>query len=108
MVDRDRMGQVEIGGVNDAVDSKATMHAGLDLLCMTVCCSGDEPAAGAVALLATKLSDAEIVTLCVAQVLTGIRSDRCFLKAARRQLTHLFALLPSHDLRTVAINSQIK
>ena len=32
------------------------------------------------------LTDAQIVTLCVAQVLMGIPSDRRFLRAARRQL----------------------
>jgi hypothetical protein len=44
-----------------------------------------------------KLSDAEIVTLCVAQVLMGIPSDRRFLRAAKRQLGHLFPHLPSQD-----------
>jgi hypothetical protein len=44
-----------------------------------------------------RLSDAEIVTLCVAQVLMGIPSDRRFLRAARRQLGHLFPVLPSQD-----------
>jgi len=37
------------------------------------------------------------VTLCVAQVLMGIPSDRRFLRAARRQLGHLFPQLPSQD-----------
>jgi Transposase DDE domain len=37
------------------------------------------------------------VTLCVAQVLMGIPSDRRFLRAARRQLGHLFPYLPSQD-----------
>jgi hypothetical protein len=44
-----------------------------------------------------KLSDAEIVALCVGQVLMGIPSDRRFLRAARRQLGHLFPQLPSQD-----------
>jgi hypothetical protein len=43
------------------------------------------------------LTDAQIVTLCVAQVLMGIPSDRRFLRAARRQLGHLFPQLPSQD-----------
>jgi hypothetical protein len=38
-----------------------------------------------------------LVTLCVAQVLMGIPSDRRFLRAARRQLGHLFPYLPSQD-----------
>jgi cytochrome P450 len=37
------------------------------------------------------------VTLCVAQVLMGIPSDRRFLRAARRQLGHLFPYLPRQD-----------
>src|SRR5262245_12129718 len=73
------------------------MHADLDLLCITVYCTADdllpEPAVNA----RRKLTDAEIVTLCVAQVLMGIPSDRRFLRAARRQLAHLFPLLPSQD-----------
>ena len=73
------------------------MHADLDLLCITVYCTADD-------LLPTRrgngrrrLTDAEIVTLCVAQVLMGIPSDRRFLRAARRQLGHLFPRLPSQD-----------
>src|SRR5215213_1830061 len=97
VVDRDRVGQVEVGGVNSAVDLEATMHADLDLLCITVYCTADdllpEPSRNA----RRKLTDAEIVTLCVAQVLIGIPSDRRFLRAARRQLSHLFPLLPSQD-----------
>src|SRR3982751_3165248 len=52
------------------------MHADLDLLCVTVYCTADdllpEPARNA----RRKLTDAEMVTLCVAQVLMGIPSDR--------------------------------
>src|SRR4051812_23034244 len=95
--DRDREGQVEVGGVNSAVDLEATMHADLDLLCVTVYCTADdllpEPSPNA----RRKLTDAEIVTLCVAQVLMGIPSDRRFLRAARRQLGHLFPQLPRQD-----------
>lgn len=73
------------------------MHADLDLLCVSVYCRADDllPARGGNAR--RKLTDAEIVTLCVAQVLMGIPSDRRFLRAARRQLGHLFPLLPSQD-----------
>jgi len=70
------------------------MHADLDLLCISVYCRADDllpewPRNGR-----RRLSDAEIVTLCVAQVLMGIPSDRRFLRAARRQLGHLFPRLP--------------
>ena len=73
------------------------MRADLDLLCISVYCTADN-------LLPVRsgngrrgLSDAEIVTLCVAQLLIGIPSDRRFLRAARRQLGHLFPLLPTQD-----------
>src|SRR3954447_12829412 len=73
------------------------MHADLDLLCVTVYCTADdllpEPSRNA----RRRLSDAEIVTLCVAQVLMGLPSDRRFLRAARRQLAHLLPLLPTQD-----------
>ena len=73
------------------------MRADLDLLCVSVYCTADDllPQRGGNAR--RKLTDAEIVTLCVAQVLMGIPSDRRFLRAARRQLAHLFPCLPSQD-----------
>jgi Transposase DDE domain len=73
------------------------MDADLDLLLISVYCTADDllPQAGRNAR--RKLSDAEVVTLCVAQVLMGQPSDRRFLKAARRQLGHLFPYLPSQD-----------
>ena len=43
------------------------------------------------------LTDAEVVTLCVGQVLMGIPSDRRFLRAAKRALSHLFPYLPTQD-----------
>src|SRR5690349_761943 len=73
------------------------MHADLDLLCITVYCTADDLLPRRPGNGRRKLSDAEIVTLCVAQVLMGIPSDRRFLRAARRQLGHLFPLLPSQD-----------
>ena len=40
------------------------------------------------------LSDAEVVTLCVAQAIMGIPSDPRFLRVAGKQLAHLFPRLP--------------
>lgn len=40
------------------------------------------------------VTDAEVVTLCVAQAIMGQPCDRRFLAAARRQLGHLFPRLP--------------
>jgi hypothetical protein len=73
------------------------MHADLDLLCITVYCTADDLLPERRQNARRKLTDAEIVTLCVAQVLMGIPSDRRFLRAARRQLGHLFPWLPSQD-----------
>src|SRR4051794_41807762 len=73
------------------------MDADLDLLCISVYCTADDLLPERPRNARRKLSDAEIVTLCVAQVLMGIPSDRRFLRAARRQLGHLFPSLPSQD-----------
>ena len=73
------------------------MHADLDLLCISVYCTADDLLPERPRNARRRLSDAEIVTLCVAQVLMGIPSDRRFLRAARRQLGHLFPVLPSQD-----------
>jgi Transposase DDE domain len=73
------------------------MHADLDLLCISVYCTADDLLPQRPRNARRRLSDAEVVTLCVAQVLMGIPSDRRFLRAARRQLGHLFPYLPSQD-----------
>ena len=73
------------------------MDADLDLLCISVYCTSDDLLPERPGNARRRLSDAEIVTLCVAQVLMGIPSDRRFLRAARRQLAHLFPYLPSQD-----------
>ena len=71
------------------------MLADLDLLLIAVFCTADdllpEPAKNARRIL----TDAEVVTLCVAQAIMGITSDARFLKGARKQLAHLFPLLPN-------------
>lgn len=73
------------------------MHADLDLLLITVYCTADDLLPEPRRNGRRKLNDAEIVTLSVAQVLMGVPSDRRFLRAARRQLGHLFPQLPSQD-----------
>jgi hypothetical protein len=71
------------------------MHADLDTLCTVIYCTADdllpEPRANA----RRGISDAELVTLCVAQAIMGIPSDRRFLAVARKRLVHLFPVLPS-------------
>ena len=73
------------------------MHADLDLLCVSVYCTADDLLPARRGNGRRRLTDAQIVTLCVAQVLMGIPSDRRFLRAARRQLGHLFPVLPTQD-----------
>ena len=73
------------------------MHADLDLLCISVYCTADDLLPERPRNARRRLTDAEIVTLSVAQVLMGIPSDRRFLRAVRRQLAHLFPYLPSQD-----------
>jgi hypothetical protein len=70
------------------------MLADLDLLLIAVFCAADD-------LLPTKpgnarriVTDAEVVTLCVAQSMMGIASDARFIAAAHKQLGHLFPQLP--------------
>jgi DDE family transposase len=73
------------------------MDADLDLLCISVYCTADDLLPSRPCNGRRKLTDAQVVTLCVAQVLMGIPSDRRFLRAARRQLGHLFPYLPGQD-----------
>jgi hypothetical protein len=73
------------------------MDADLDLLLISVYCTADDLLPARPANARRKLTDGEVVALCVAQVLMGIPSDRRFLRAARRQLGHLFPVLPSQD-----------
>ena len=71
------------------------MLADLDLLLIAVFCTADDllphPARNAKRILA----DAEVVTLCVAQAMMAISSDARFLKRARKELAHLFPVLPN-------------
>jgi len=70
------------------------MLADLDLLLIAVFCTADdllpEPAKNARRIL----TDAEVVTLAVAQAIMGISSDARFVRVARKRLVHLFPLLP--------------
>ncbi len=73
------------------------MLADLDLLLIAVFCTADdllpEPAKNA----RLSLTDAEVVTLAVAQAIMGIPSDARFIKAARKRLAHLFPKLPNRS-----------
>jgi hypothetical protein len=73
------------------------MLADLDLLLIAVFCAADD-------LLPKKpenarriVTDAEVVTLCVAQSMMGVASDARFIAAARKRLGHLFPQFPDRE-----------
>ncbi len=73
------------------------MDADLDLLCTAVYCTADDLLPERPANARRIVTDAEVVTLCVAQAIMGIPSDRRFLKVARKRLRHLFPEIPSQS-----------
>jgi hypothetical protein len=73
------------------------MLADLDLLLTAVFCAADDLLPRRARNARRRITDAEVVTLCVAQAVLGISSDRQFLRTARRQLAGLFPLLPRQD-----------
>jgi hypothetical protein len=71
------------------------MHADLDTLCTVVYCTADDLLPERTGNARRRVTDAEVVTLCVAQAIMGIPSDRRFLAVARKRLAHLFPQLPA-------------
>src|SRR5580693_976978 len=71
------------------------MDADLDTLCTVVYCTADDLLPEKPGNARRRVTDAEVVTLCVAQAIMGIPSDRRFLKVARKRLGHLFPELPA-------------
>lgn len=70
------------------------MHADLDTLCTAVYCTADDLLPEKPGNARRRITDAEVATLCVAQAIMGIPSDRRFLAVARRRLGNLFPELP--------------
>lgn len=70
------------------------MDADLDLLLIAVYCTADDFLPVRPGNARRRISDAEVITLCIAQAMMGMPSDARFLRAARRQLGHLFPRLP--------------
>jgi Transposase DDE domain len=70
------------------------MLADLDLLLIAVFCAADDLLPKARNNAKRIVTDAEVITLCVAQAIMGITSDPRFLAVARKRLTHLFPTLP--------------
>lgn len=71
------------------------MDADLDLLLTTVFCTADDLLPEKAENARRRVTDAEVVTLCVAQAVMGLPSDRRFLAVARKRLGHLFPELPN-------------
>src|SRR3954452_11135259 len=61
------------------------MHADLDTLCTTVYCTADDLLPARPGNARRRVTDAEVATLCVAQTIMGIPSDRRFLAVARKR-----------------------
>ena len=70
------------------------MDADLDLLLTTVFVTADDLLPERQNNAARRVTDAEVLTLCVAQAIMGIPSDRRFLAVAGKHLGHLFPRLP--------------
>ena len=70
------------------------MDADLDLLLTTVFVTADDLLPERAKNAARRVTDAEVVTLCIAQAIMGIPSDRRFLAVANKRLAHLFPQLP--------------
>jgi hypothetical protein len=71
------------------------MLADLDLLLTAVFATADDLLPHRAKNARRSVTDAEVVTLAVAQAVMNITSDREFLAVARRQLSHLFPKLPA-------------
>ncbi len=70
------------------------MDADLDLLLIAVFCAADDLLPRRAKNAKRSVTDAEVVTLCVAQAIMGIPSDERFLAVAAKRLSHLFPRLP--------------
>jgi hypothetical protein len=70
------------------------MLADLDLLLIAVFCTADDLLPDRAGNGRRRITDAEVVTLCVAQAIMGIASDQRFLAVAAKRLAHLFPQLP--------------
>jgi hypothetical protein len=81
------------------------MLADLDLLLTAVFCTADDLLPESQKNARRSLTDAEVATLCVAQAMMGISSDREFLAVARRRLGGLFPSCPASPASTSAANA---
>jgi hypothetical protein len=87
------------------------MLADLDLLLTIVYCMTDDFLPRPIENAQRTVTDAEIITLAIAQAMMGIPSDYRFIAVADRRLRHLFPVLPSRDAfhkRRIRLSAQIE
>ena len=87
------------------------MLADLDLLLLVVYCIADDFLPKRAGNARRRVTDAEIVTLCVAQAIMGIPSDPRFIAVAGRRLRHLFPTIPTRDAfhkRRIRLSGQME
>src|SRR3954447_14043207 len=91
--------QIEVGGAlcRPSTLGRATMDADLDLLLIAVYCTVDDLLPVRAANARRRITDQEVITLCIAQALLDCRSDEQFLAVARRRLVHLFPRIPERS-----------
>jgi len=73
------------------------VDADLDLLLTIVYCLADDFLPRRAGNARRRVSDAEIITLAIAQAIMGIPSDHRFVAVADKRLRHLFPTLPARD-----------
>jgi hypothetical protein len=87
------------------------MDADLDLLLTVVYCIADDFLPKRACNARRRVSDAEIVALCVAQAIMGVPSDYRFVAVAGKRLRHLFPVIPTRDAlhkRRLRLSEQIE
>jgi hypothetical protein len=87
------------------------MDANLDLLLTVVYCITDDFLPQRAGNARRRITDPEIITLCVAQAIMGLPSDERFLAVARYRLQHLFPYLPAREAfhkRRLRVSGQIE
>jgi hypothetical protein len=78
------------------------MDADLDLLLIAVYCTVDDLLPKRQRNARRRITDAEVITLSLAQAVMGIPSDPRFLAVAAKRLAHLFPSLPERTRFTSA------